>query len=386
MTVVAKLSWEQVLARRLERQHLAGPPAGLVDVVGRLAAVHAQVMSAAELAVGLRAAGVTRADVREALWTERSLVKTRGPRGTVHLLRTQDLPMWIHALSATPPPAYLQGASALLTPEQVDLVVAAIADALRDAELTTDELTEQVVARAGPWAGDLVMEAFQGKWPRWMQAMAEATRRGAMCFGPNRGNKTTHTSPRRWLPGFEPVAPDADRGRAALAEVVRRYLHVLGPATGPLLAQWLAVPPRWAQDLLDSLAGELEQVDVEGTLAWVAAGDTAAPSDPPSGLRLLPYFDAYAYPVSGPLRDRLYPGRAAERVAGNHQVLVLDGVVAGLWHQRRSGRKLSVTVEPLTPLSAARRRELDDEVARVGQIVEAVPQLTIGEVTVGGHA
>jgi hypothetical protein len=104
---------------------------------------------------------------------------------------------------------------------------------------------------------------------------------------------------------------------------------------------------------------------------------------------LLPYFDAYL--VGCHPRDRLFPGRAGERAlnggqAGNFPALLIDGVVAGVWHQRRTGRRLAVTVEPLTPLSARRRRELDAEVERVAIVLEGVPQLTVGTVTAGAHA
>jgi hypothetical protein len=57
-----------------------------------------------------------------------------------------------------------------------------------------------------------------------------------------------------------------------------------------------------------------------------------------------------------------------------------------VWHQRRSGRRLTITVESLTPLSAAQHRELEEEVAVVGRVMEADPSLVIGEVTVGPHA
>ena len=72
--------------------------------------------------------------------------------------------------------------------------------------------------------------------------------------------------------------------------------------------------------------------------------------------------------------------------AGNYPVLLVDGVVGGLWHQRRSGRKLAVTVEPLAALTATQRRQLDDEVALVGEVMQATPTLTVGTVTVGPHA
>lgn len=350
-------------------------------MVSAMCGAHAQIASAAELSVGLRVPGATRALVRRALWTDRTLVKTRGPRGTVHLLAAADLPMWIGALSALPAPPW-ERSVALLTPQQTDQVLAAIAEAVAEADLTTAELTEEVVARVGPWAGDLVMEAFQDKWPRWVAAMAAATRGGVICFGPNRGRATTYTSPARWLPEFTPMP-----GRAALAALVRSYLHAYGPATPAQFARWMAVPPGWATWLFDSV--DLTEVTVEGSQAWVAADDTQFPDDRPSGLRLLPYFDAYA--VGSHPRERLFPGAAAERAlaggqAGNYPVLLVDGVVAGVWHQRRSGRSIRVTVEPLRALGAARQRALEREVDRVGEILEGTTSLTIGTVSVGPHA
>ena len=142
----------------------------LVDQVAAICGAHAQVMSAAELSIGIRVSGVTRATVREALWTDRSLVKTFGPRGTVHLLAATDLPMWMGALAAAPePPRFPDGVQ--LTPDQLARVVGAIDDALGEGELTIDELGEEVVARTGAWAGERVMPAFQELWPRWRQAI-----------------------------------------------------------------------------------------------------------------------------------------------------------------------------------------------------------------------
>jgi hypothetical protein len=67
-------------------------------------------------------------------------------------------------------------------------------------------------------------------------------------------------------------------------------------------------------------------------------------------------------------------------------VLLVDGVVGGVWHQRRSGRRLAITVEPLRELTATRRRQLEEEVELVGGVMEAKATLTVGTVTVGPHA
>jgi hypothetical protein len=379
---VPRLSWREVCARRLVRHGLAAAHDEPVAAVAAMAGTHAQVLSAAELAIGLRTAGATRADVRTALWDEHTLVKTFGPRGTVHLLPSRDLPVWVAALSAVPaaPSPFPDGVR--LTEEQAEAVIEAIGTVLEGAELTVDELGEAVVEATGSWAGDLVMPAFQTMWPRWRQVMHLAGVRGALCFGPNRGRKVTYTSPRRWLPGFAPATE-----RPALAHTVRRYLHAYGPATPRRFAHWLGAPARWAEDLFGSLAGELQRVEVEDHSAWVAAGDLDVPSEPSRCIRLLPYFDGYAYRVGNQPPELLYPGPAAERaLRGNFQVLVVDGVVAGLWHQRRSGRHVDITVEPLVRLTAAQRDEIGHQAERVGEILEARARPVFGTVTVGGHA
>ncbi|RPI30034.1 MAG: winged helix DNA-binding domain-containing protein [Chloroflexota bacterium] len=381
-----RLSWAEVWARRLDRHGLGAPlqgarPAGIVRTI---CGAHAQVMSAAELSIGLRIANSSIGSIRDALWNERSLVKTYGPRGTVHILATQDLPMWTGALRATP---YGQNADArneLLTNEQAEELIAAIAHVLADAEMTAGELTEALVEHVGPWAGDPVMDAFQSKWPRWRMIQSTAGVRGAFCFGPNRGRNVTYTSPRRWLPGFQP-----DDEMTALAELVRRYLYAYGPATPSHFARWLAAPQSWAEDLFVSLSGQLEQVEIEGDQAWVAAGDIQASSEAPHGVRLLPYFDAYV--VGCHPRERLFPGRAYERAlargqAGNFPVLLIDGIAAGVWHQRRSGRKIEITVESLEEITRLQRGELNEQVDRIGEILEGNARLTIGTVTAGPHA
>ncbi|MFG2127890.1 winged helix DNA-binding domain-containing protein [Streptomyces sp. NPDC048751] len=385
MTV--SITWAEASARRFERQFLANPvstgtPTAVADVVAAMLGAHAQVASAAEVSVGVRAEGVTRADVRAALADDGTLVKTHGPRGTVHLLASRELGMWSAALPAVPTGRSPMAPEVRLTEEQAAQVVAAIGDALEGRCLTLDELGEEVVARAGSWAGDRVMPAFQDLWPRWRQVMHRAGQAGALCFGPNRGRNVTYTRP----PRFTPVPQ-----QEALRLLVRRHLHAYGPATPGHFAKWLAAPVGWAARLFTGLAeaGEIEEVLFEGTPAWVATGDTAFPDEPVGGVRLLPYFDAYV--IAAQPRELLFPGAAHQRAlargqAGNFPVLLVDGVVTGVWHQRRQGRRTTITVEPLRPLTPRQERELGERVTRVGEVLEARAELVVGEVRVGAHA
>jgi hypothetical protein len=371
----------------MARHALAEPAADLdpAGIASLLCGAHAQVLSAAELSIGRRIAGATRADVQRALWQERTLVKTFGPRGTVHLLPAAELPMWTGALSALPSPVPRHPDGVRFTPGQADEVIAAIGDALTDTELTVDELTQAITGRVGSWAVERTMEAFQDKWPRWRQLTSTAAHRGVLCFGPDRARKVTYTNPHRWLPGFGPA-----EGGVALRTLVTRYLYAYGPATPAHFARWLGIPPRYAAGLFSQLASELDCVDLDGEPGWVVAGDTGTPPQPHRGITLLPYFDAYV--VAGQPRERLYPGAAAARAltpvgqAGNYPVLLVDGVVGGVWHQRRSGRKLTITVEPLRELTARQHRQLDDETALVSAVMEATATLTVGTVAAGPHA
>src|SRR5262245_61412599 len=327
-TTTASLGWEDVAARRMARNALTEPVAdfGPAEIARVLCGAHAQVLSAAELSIGRRIAGATRADVQRALWDERILVKTFGPRGTVHLLPTADLPMWTGALSALPSSVPLHPDPVRFTAEQADAVIAAIGDALAGAERTVDELTDAIVARTGPWAGERTMDAFQDKWPRWRQLTSTAAHRGVLCFGPNRGRSVTYTNPHRWIPGFRP-----DDGDIALRALLVRYLHAYSPATPQHFAKWLNIPSPRTKELLHKLAGDLEYVEFDGQPAWTVVGDTETSYQPPLGIRLLPYFDAFV--IAGQPRQRLFPGLAATRAlspsgqAGNYPVLLVNGVV-----------------------------------------------------------
>ncbi len=367
----------------MARQHLTEPAGGgaPADIAGAMCGAHAQILSAAELSIGLRIAGADREDVRRALWEDRTLVKTFGPRGTVHLLPAVDLPMWTGALSGLPGSTPQHPDPVRFTTEQAEEVLAAIDDALVDRELTVDELTEEIVDRVGAWAGERTMDAFQDKWPRWRQLTSTAAHRGVLCFGPLRGRRVTYTHPRRWLPGFRP-----DDAEVALQSLVSRYLHAYGPSTPAHFAQWLSIPVKLSIDLF----ARAEAVSLEGgECAWVNPGDTTAPDDGPHGVRLLPYFDAFV--VASQPRLRLFPGAAATRglargQAGNYPVVLVDGVVGGVWHQRRTGTKVALTVELLGDLSPSQRRALDDQVGLVGAVMQASPTMALGPVTVGPHA
>lgn len=297
----------------------------------------------------------------------------------MHLLPLEDLPMWTGALSALPSVGS-QPDPIRMSADEIDQVIMAIGEALAHDDLTVDELTEEVVRRTGAWAREPTIPAFQGAWARWRQATSIAANAGVLCHGPLRGRQVTYANPHRLRP-FEPMPAEK-----ALTELLHRYLYSYGPATPQQFARWLKTTPTTVKPYFD----DLPRVELADHTVWYAPGDDqAADIERAEGVRLLPYFDAYG--VGSYPRELLFPGKAFARAtargqAGNYPLLLVDGIVAGVWHQKKSGRTLHVTVEALTSLNRRRRKLLDAEVDRLAAILGAAPSLTLGEVTVGAHA
>lgn len=290
--------------------------------------------------------------------------------------------MWSSALSAVPRHSPAFGPGVDLDPAQLDTVIDAVGTAVVEADLTVDELDARIGELTGPWACERVVPAFATKWPRWRLALTEAAYRGTVCFGPNRGRNVTYTSVHRRVPGYARMNESQ-----ALTEVAFGYLRTYGPATPDQFARWLGAPRPTAVRVFEALDGRITEVDVEGHRGWLPVNDDVVP-DTGGRLRLLPYFDGYTvgcYP-----RELVFPGIASSRAltrgqAGTVAVMLIDGMVHGVWHHRATGRRATITVEPFSPLSRRHRTDLEEQVERVGAVLGRTPVLTLGTVGTGRH-
>jgi hypothetical protein len=76
------------------------------------------------------------------------------------------------------------------------------------------------------------------------------------------------------------------------------------------------------------------------------------------------------------------PGHAREHADGQGRtrlpVLLVDGVIAGMWEWRRRGRRIALRVEPFDEFTAAQRQQLEAEAARIGEFLGADAELALG--------
>jgi hypothetical protein len=239
--------------------------------------------------------------------------------------------------------------------DALDRVSAAVADALADGPLERDDfhqaLRERLPKELLWWCrGCLSHHVHPSLW--------RATGvRGVLAVAERRGRVTVFGAP--------------PRGRAvkdAPAELTRRFLHAYGPATRAELAAWAGIAPAHARALLDAVADDLEEVELDGRRALILAADADRLADPPaaSGVRLLPPFDPYL-----DQRDRatLFPDRELRARArsgiGAPGAVLVDGALAGLWRPAKKGKRLVVTVEPVTKAA----RKAADAIAAEAEIV-----------------
>jgi hypothetical protein len=170
----------------------------------------------------------------------------------------------------------------------------------------------------------------------------------------------------RWEGARQPtvwtVPPPEVDPRDARLELVRRYLHIYGPATPESFGGWAGIGPRPAAAAFAALGSSLTPVQTPVGEAWILSPDeeafaaaAATTADrPAAAARLLPSGDAY-FLLQGADRDLLVPDPDQRRALWTSRVwpgaLLLGGEIAGTW--RRAGRVM--TVEPWRPLSPAER-------------------------------
>src|SRR5919202_5749464 len=187
------LTWPEVWQRRLARHHLTQPGASIPEVVRATCGIHAQVQSSAAVSIGLRTQGTTQRDVRMAVWQDRTLVRTYGLRGTVHLFAADDVATWLAALRAKAPPRPPnKHEEAALPAARVAEVVEAMRDALDGACLDRAALARALEERLGAWITHETYPGFDTYLPPWHLALAPAATAGVLAFGPRRGTAVTY--------------------------------------------------------------------------------------------------------------------------------------------------------------------------------------------------
>lgn len=260
----------------------------------------------------------------------RAALRLPAMRGSIHILPRRTAHLAFLATAATP--ASEQGIRlrhAGLSWEQYERLKAEILAAVREPR-TARELRSETGAGEG-LRQVLQMMTFEGSL---LRVGAEGLRSNALRY----------VATDAWLGGG---LPEADRD-GALAWLAGEYLRAFGPARAEDFRWWAGVSSGRAAAALATV----ETVELDGGYLLRAAdleGFERAEAFGPDAVDLLPKWDCYTMGYAPDGRGRFVHPDVQDRVytpvGDGLGVVLVDGVAAGAWTARFSGRRMEVTLD-----------------------------------------
>jgi hypothetical protein len=356
---------EEISNFRLRRHHLLDEsPPDLVSICRDLCGVQAQVMPAAYLQLWARNHALRRAEIEDALWKSRWLVRTSLMRQTLHLIPTDEFPLYISALrSCRVADALRVMARFGITREEAEALTPVILDALADGPRGRAE----IAAALRPKASRRVQAWMERCWSHVRLAVAE----GLICYGSGENKKVKFIRVDHWLPKLKMELMPAVEAQSAL---LRKYLRAYGPATLRDFSHWSGIQMREVKLLGPAVDGKLIEIAGDGKRCLMLRADadlitgSSVRRKSKRTIRLLPNFDVYL--LAHHEKDHLLAPEHYKRVYHNQwwisPVVLSGGVVAGVWSYKVRKQKLEVSVEAFGKFSKGERDAIEREAQNLG--------------------
>jgi hypothetical protein len=349
---------QKIAGFRLRRHHLSGGTRGdAVAICRDICGVQAQLMPAARLQIRARNPKIARADIEAALWQSRTLVRALAMRQTVHLIPSDEFPIYIAALqSSRVPPVLRIMARFGIEVEEADALTAAILETLAAGPMTK----AAVEAAVRPQVSQRVRAWMDKVWNVLRLPLVQ----GLVCYGSGEGNEVRFVRTDHWLAKFQPVAEGE-----AQALLLRKYLGAYGPATPQDFAHWSGMPVKQCALTFKELQEELVPVDEWGMILEPDRKVLNAATIRNTSVKLLPAFDPLLLAHSKKhhlIEDRYYK-RVYRSLGWISPVILVGGRIVGTWSHKMIAGKMVVETEPFGKLPREVRVEIDRQATAVIQ-------------------
>ena len=279
-----------------------------------------------------------------ALEVKGPLRKTWTVRWTLHTIHEDDAPLLVSALGSRFYKRFVHGSTKYLgiTESALRTREDRVWEVLREGPLTRKQLHDRVAELKGlpgaGWGWDVAGLAYEGR-------LYVSSHLGATTF--------VATEP-----------PKLIEEEKAQAELLRRYLKAYGPATTQDFARWTGLFMVGIKKSFEILESEIEWVEVAGCDGKYAILKGAKREGAASGKpKLLAKFDPFV--MSHKDKSLYLPEKHASRVfrpAGQVEATILvGGVVRGTWRAERTGKNLTIRVEPFEVFGARLERQIQKE-------------------------
>jgi uncharacterized protein YcaQ len=267
------------------------PPADAVTICRDMCGVQAQVMGPARLQLWTRNHSLTRARIEDALWKSRTLIKTSLMRQTLHLIPTDEFPLYIAALR---PSRFAQAMRVMdrcrITRDESAAIIPLIMETLSAGPLSRPA----IAAAIRPKASKAVRFWMENSWSLVRLPIAE----GLICYGRGEGNTIVFIRTDHWLPKLKLKLMSPTEAQCAL---FRKYLRAYGPATLHDFSHWAGIPMQEVKPLRALLDAELAEIAGDKKNSFLLREDVEVLNSSPAvkgSIRLLPNFDSYLLAIA----------------------------------------------------------------------------------------
>jgi uncharacterized protein YcaQ len=340
-------------------------------VVKGVCGLHAQVPVTPYLSLWNRVENFENNQLDEALYRDKTLVKVWCMRGTLHMIPSQDLPVYNKALKKMWFESHKREIQEPEWPsmeERKNSIYPKILEALAQRPLSRKELEAKMKNNFKPypgffsaWGGILKVMAYEG-----LTVHAQPCRKES-CFA--RVDK--------WLPNINLSQIDEEEAKEKL---LIKYLDGYGPASTQDFSFWSGLLISDFKKTIENTSGSLlEEIKIDGVKGQflILKEDfkilDSMSLDAKAPISLLPKFDSFVLGHKDRIRiiqpehmKKVYRPKVGDVAA----TLLVNGQIAGIWRHEKTKRILKMVISPFTKLQKEDLREIEEKAKALSQFME----------------
>ena len=345
----------------------------LLRVVEDLCGLHAQVPATPYFSLWNRVENFQKASLDKALYEDKTLVKVWCMRGTLHLIPSQDLPVYNQALKRMwfeHHGRFMRAPEWPPAEERKKVIHPRIVEALAQRPLTRRELNDKV--RGSLKDGSLPYDRlFSG----WGGVLKETGYEGMTVHAQPRGRESCFARLDKWLPNVDLDKVDEEEAQERL---LLKYLRGYGPATQQDFALWSGLIADDAKGAIENASSLLNEVGVEGVkgrfLLLKEDRKTLESLDPDKEAppRLLPKYDSLLLGhkdrtriIQEEHRKNVFKPKVGDIAA----TILVNGRIAGTWRHKRTKKTLTIIVKPFEKMSREDMKQAESEAKELSQFM-----------------
>ena len=362
---------EQLTQFYMHKQFLASGDreAGLRDVVNTLCGLHAQNSLTPYLSLWNRIRCFKSELLDTALYKEKSLVKTWCMRGTLHIIQSQDLPIYHNALKRM----WFEHHGRYMRPpewpsieQRQRVIYPQISKALAEGPLTRKQLSSALRQKLGDLA-----QPYPRLFSGWGGILKDTAYSGLTVCGTPCGKETCFARTDLWLPRVNLAEIGEEQAKEQL---LLRYLEGYGPASLQDFSYWSGLLAGETRAAFEGVLSDLAEIRVKNCKRSLFAVkrdlkclEKTSMSEERS-VCLLPKFDPYLLGHKDKTRVmnnehlKLVYRPAADIAA----CLLLNGRISGTWIHKKSSEKLAIMVTPFSKLDKSILKQIEHAVKDMG--------------------